>query len=241
VPLTAGERSAAIDVPGVVARGAVEDGVVGGFRRLGRRGRERTRSRWRRRRVAADVVFIILAEGLPEAGIVWDARGLALDELSQEGELEGVGHDVGGALDVPALHEELEVGHDLVLELLEPLVELHVVLVRDRVVVLPSAGLAPVGLGQLQRVVDLGVEGAVPVGGLLVEQDGEHAGLYAELDERAAVGVGGGEDALLALVAAGGASGDVAKFWPGEVVGKHVGLGERMSRREGILGCGFIF
>lgn len=185
------------------------------------------------------IIIIILTEGFPEAGIVWDARGLALDELSEEGEFDVVGHDVGWSLDIAALHEELEVGHDLVLELLEPFVELHVVLVRDGVVVLTSTGLAPVGLCELQGAVDLGVEGAVPLCGLLVEEDGEHAGLDAELDERAAVDgevgvvVGRGEDAFLALVAAGGASGDVAKFWPGEVVGKHVGVRGKNELREG--------
>jgi hypothetical protein len=152
----------------------------------------------------------VLEEGLAEAGIVGDADCLALDELAEEGELDVIGHDVGRTLDVSALHEELEVGHDLVLELLEPLVELHVVLVGDGVVVLPSTGLAPVRLGQLEGAGNVDVEGAVPVRRLLVEQDGEHAGLDAELDEGTAVGVGGGQDALLALVAASGASGDVA-------------------------------
>ena len=158
---------------------------------------------------------------------MWDASCLSLNELAEKGEFDVVGHDVGRTLDVAALHEELEVGHDLVLELLELFVELHVVLVGDGVVVLASAGLAPVGLCELEGMVDLCVEGAVPVSGLLVEKDGEDARLYAELDERAAVGVGGGEDALLSLVASRGASGDVAEFWPGEVVDKHDG-GMRM-------------
>ena len=179
--------------------------------------------------------MIILMEGFAKAGIVWDARCLALDELTEEGELDIVGHDVGGTLDVAALHEELEVGHDLVLELLKPFVKLHVVLVGDGVVVLASTGLAPVGLGELECAGDLCVEGAVPVCGLLVEQDGEHAGLYAELDERAAVGVWGGEDTFLSLVAASGTSGNIAKFWPGEVVGKHDGVRGENELREGIL------
>ena len=180
--------------------------------------------------------MIILVEGFAKAGIVWDVRGLAFDELSEKGELDVVWHDVGRTLDVAALHKELEVGHDLVLELLEPLVELHVVLVGDGVVVLASTGLTPVGLCELQGMVDLGVEGAVPVCGLLVEEDGEDTGLNAELDERATVGVGGGEDTFLSLVASSGASGDVAKFWPGEVVGKHVGVRGKNELREGILG-----
>jgi len=167
------------------------------------------------------IIVLVVEEGFPEAGIVWDARCFTLDELAEEGEFDVVGHDVGGTLDVAALHEELEVGHDLVLELLEPFVELHVVLVGDRVVVLASTGLAPVGLCELQGVVDFGVEGAVPVRGLLVEEDGEDARLDAELDERATVGVGRGEDTFLSLVASSGTSGDVAEFWPGEVVGMH--------------------
>lgn len=160
---------------------------------------------------------------------MWDARCFTLDEFSEEGEFDVVGHDVGWTLDVAALHEQLEVGHDLVLELLEPFVKLHVVLVGDGVVVLASTGLAPVGLCELEGMVDLRVEGAVPICGLLVEEDGEDAGLYAELDERAAIlVVGRGEDALLSLVASSGASGDVAEFWPGEVVDKHDVEGGRM-------------
>jgi hypothetical protein len=80
--------------------------------------------------------------------------------------------------------------HDFFLELLEPLVELHVVLVRDGVVVLSSTSLAPVRLGR--------------------------------------------EDALLALVAASGTSGYIAKFWPGEVIGKHGGVvGGVRGKNEG--------
>ena len=57
--------------------------------------------------------------------------------------------------------------------------------------------------------------------------------MYAELDEGAAVVVGRGEDTLLSLVASGGASGDVAEFWPGEVVGKHAdGVWGRNVARE---------
>ena len=229
-----------VSVPGLVARsGAIENGLVRGFRGFGERGQYAETGRL--------VVVVVgggggggavgaavggVEEGFAETGIVRNAGCLALDELSQKGEFDVVGHDVGGTLDVSALHEELEVGHDLVLELLEPLVELHVVLVGDGIIVLPSTGLAPVGLGQLQCVVDLGVEGAVPLCGLLVEQDSEDAGLDAELDEGAAIGVWEGEDALLALVAAGGASGDVSEFWPGEVVGKHGGFRGKNELRE---------
>ena len=101
------------------------------------------------------------------------------------------------------------------------------VLVGDGVIVLASTGLAPISLCKLQGVVDLSVEGAVPLCCLLVEQHGEHARLNAQLNERTTVvGVAvarGGEDTLLALVAASGASGDVAEFWPGEVIGEHDG------------------
>jgi hypothetical protein len=67
-------------------------------------------------------------------------------------------------------------------------------------------------------VVDLGVEGTMPLCGLLVEEYGERIGLYAELDRSAAIGVG------REFVAASHASGDAAKFRPGEVVDKHVGV-----------------
>jgi len=108
----------------------------------------------------------VLEEGLTKAGIVRNTRGLALDELSEKGELDVVGHDVGGTLNVTALHQQLEVGHDLVLELLEPLVELHVVLVGDGVIVLTSSSLAPIGLCEFEGMVNFSVEGAVPFGGL---------------------------------------------------------------------------
>ena len=109
---------------------------------------------------------MVLEEGLTKAGIVRNARGLALDELSEKGKVDVVGHDVGGPLNVAALHQQLEVRHDLVLELLEPLVEFHVVLVGDWVIVLTSTSLAPISLCELEGMVDLSVEGAIPFGGL---------------------------------------------------------------------------
>lgn len=139
-----------------------------------------------------------------------DALRLAVDELAHERKLEVVRHHVRRALDLALLHEELELGHDLVLELLEPLVELHVVLVRARVVVLAATGLAPVGLCFLEGVLDLVVEDAVPLGGLAVEFDGEDARLDAELEDAATVRVGRTEGALGALIASGRASGDIA-------------------------------
>ena len=121
---------------------------------------------------------------------MWDARCLTRDELSEKGEFEVVGHDVGWTHDVATMYEELEVGHDLVLELLEPLAELHVVPVGARVVVMASTGLPPVGLCEFEGAVGLCVEGAAPICGLFVEEDGQLAGLYAEVDERATVVVG---------------------------------------------------
>ncbi len=110
--------------------------------------------------------MVVLEEGLTKARIVRNARGLALDKLSEKGELDVVGHDVGGALNVATLHQQLEVRHDLVLELLEPLVEFHVVLVCDGVIVLTSTSLTPIGLCELEGMVDFGVEVAIPFGGL---------------------------------------------------------------------------
>ena len=53
--------------------------------------------------------------------------------------------------------------------------------------------------------------------------------MYAKLNKGTSVGVGRGEDALLSLVSSCSTSGDVAKFWPGDVVGKHSGFGGRMK------------
>jgi hypothetical protein len=155
---------------------------------------------------------------------MWDACGLTLDELSEKGEFDIVRHDIGGTLDVATLHEEFKVRHDLVLELLKPLVELHMILVGDGVIVLTSASLAPKGLCEFEGMVDLGVKSAIPLGSLPIKEDGENAGLYAKLNKRAAVGIGGGEDTFLSLIASGSTSGDIAKLWPGEVVGEHSGV-----------------
>ena len=86
-------------------------------------------------------------------------------------------HDVGRALYVALLHEEFEVGHALVLELLKPLVELHVVLVSAGVVVLAPTGLAPIRLCELEGCLNFAVEDSVPFCGLAVQPDGEDAGL----------------------------------------------------------------
>ena len=71
-------------------------------------------------------------------------------------------------LNVALLHEQLEVAHDLILELLEPFMEFHMVLVCPCIVVLTATSLAPLCLCQLERVVDLGVEYTVPLRRLAV-------------------------------------------------------------------------
>ena len=86
----------AVGVPTVIAGGAVQDGFVRRLRRLGR---------WRRDKTRWLIVVIIFKESFPKTGIMRNARGLALDELSEEAELNVVGHDVGGTLDVATLHE----------------------------------------------------------------------------------------------------------------------------------------
>lgn len=163
-----------------------------------------------------------------------DACRLPLDEFAEEGEFDVVGHDVRRAVDLALLHEHLEVGHDLVFELLKPFVQFHVVLVCTRIVVLPPARLAPVGLGELEGAGDLAVEDAVPLGCLLVEFHGKDARLDAQLQHGASVGVGRAEDALMALVAAGSAARDVAEFGPWQVVSEHVvgGGWEEVAGRE---------
>lgn len=92
-------------------------------------------------------------------------------------------------MDFALLHEDLEMRHDFVLKLLEPFVKFHVILICPRVVVLPATCFTPVRLRKLESAVDLGVERAVPIAGLAIELDGEHAGLHPELEEAAAVGV----------------------------------------------------
>lgn len=160
---------------------------------------------------------------MPQAWIVGNARGLALDEFAEKGELDVVGHYVRRALYFALLHEELEMRHDLVLELLQPFVQLHVVLIRARVVVLAPPGLAPVCLCELEGAGDLAVEQTVPLGGLSVELDGEDSWLDAQLEHGATLAVGGAEDALLALVAPRRAARDVAELGPWQVVAEHGG------------------
>lgn len=44
---------------------------------------------------------------MSQAGVMWDSCVVTLDELSQKGELDVVGHDVRRTLDVAFLHENL--------------------------------------------------------------------------------------------------------------------------------------
>ncbi len=92
--------------------------------------------------------------------------GLPFDKFSEECQLDVVCHDIRGALNIAFLHEQFEVRHRLVLQLLQPLVQLHVILIRAGVVILTSAGFAPVSFRHLEGAVDFVVEGAVPFAGL---------------------------------------------------------------------------
>ena len=66
---------------------------------------------------------------------MWDACGLSLDKFAQKRELDVVGHDVWWTLNFALLHEQLQVGHDFVLELLQPFMQLHVILVGASITV----------------------------------------------------------------------------------------------------------
>jgi hypothetical protein len=104
--------------------------------------------------------------------------------------------------------------HNLILELLEPFMELHMILVCTGIIVLAPSCLAPVSLCQLEGVVDFAVKDAVPLRGLAVEFDAEDAGLDTQLEDSAAVVIGRAQDTLLALVAARGTTGDVSQLGP---------------------------
>lgn len=126
--------------------------------------------------------MLSIAWDAAKAGVVGNIGALALDEATHEGEFEVVRHDVRWAGYLAFLEKELEVGHSLVLELLEPLVELHVILVCASVVVLTAAGLPPVRFCLLKRTLDLTIEQTVPFRGGLVELDCEDAGLDTQLE-----------------------------------------------------------
>lgn len=191
-------RVAGLDAPARVRRVAVADVL--------------------RHRRHLPLLLLLVPRHVAQARVMRDARGLARNEAAHEGQLDALGHDVRRALDVALLHQQLEVRHALVLQLLEPLVELHMVLVRARVVVLAPARLAPECLRQLQRALHLAVEHAVLLGRAPVELDGEHAGLDAQLEDCAPGAVGGPERALGALVPAGRAARDVPELGPRQVV-----------------------
>ena len=153
--------------------------------------------------------------------IVGDTGVVPVDEFAQEGEFDVVGHHVWGSLNFSFLHEERELGHDLVFQLLQPFVELHVILIGAGVVVLPAPSLPPVGLRQFQRASDLAIECAIPIRGLSVQAYRENTRLNPELKDGATFAVDGAKDALLALIAASRAAGYVPKLRPGQVVGEH--------------------
>lgn len=132
-----------------------------------------------RHRGPLPLLLLLVPRHVAQARVMRHARGLAGYETPHKRQVDAVRHGIRRALDLALLHEQLEVGHALVLELLQPLVQLHVVLVRARVVVLPPAGLPPVRLRQLQRGLHFGVEQPVLLGCARVEAHGEHAGLDA--------------------------------------------------------------
>lgn len=116
--------------------------------------------------------------GSPQAWVVGDAGRLSLDELPQERELQVVRHNVWRALDLALLHEQFEMGHDFVLQLLKPLVQLHVILIGTSVIILTSPSLSPIRLRELERTGDFAVECAVPVACLSIEANCENAWLH---------------------------------------------------------------
>lgn len=84
-----------------------------------------------------------------------DSGFVAFDESSQKRKFDVVGHDIRRALDVALLHEQFEMGHGLVFQLLKPLVELHMILISTGVVILASPCLAPVGFCEFEGAIDL--------------------------------------------------------------------------------------
>jgi hypothetical protein len=82
-----------------LSRHGSRDGRVGSHLRAPAIRREKA---VRRRRIV--LVIIILKDGFPEAGFVWDACCLTLDEPLEEGGSDAIGHDVRWPSDVADLH-----------------------------------------------------------------------------------------------------------------------------------------
>lgn len=122
------------------------------------------------------------AAGITKTRIMRNASSLALDKFLKECELQVICHVVRRPLDVAFLHEHFQVGHGLVLELLQPLVKFHVILVSAGIIVLPSPGLAPVRFGELKSTYDFGIQSTVPVTSLAVEEHGQHTWLHSKLE-----------------------------------------------------------
>ena len=119
--------------------------------------------------------------GSSQSRIVGDAGRLSLNELAQERELQVIRHNVRRSLNFAFLHEQFEMGHDFVLQLLKPLVQLHVVLIGAGVIVLTSPSFSPIRLCEFERTSNLAVKRAVPVACLSVEANREDAWLHAQL------------------------------------------------------------
>lgn len=127
----------------------------------------------------AGVLLLLVGREATQPRVVWDTVALAVDEAAHEGELDMVWHDIGRASDLALLEKELEVGHTFVLELLQPLVQFHMVLVGARVVILTTTGLPPESFCFLEGAIDLCIQQAIPLGCKRVELDCEDAWLDA--------------------------------------------------------------
>lgn len=64
----------------------------------------------------------IIHSRMSKSRVMWGASSLSLDKLPEEGELDVVRHDIRRPLDVSALHQQFQMGHDFVLQLLQPFV-----------------------------------------------------------------------------------------------------------------------
>lgn len=118
---------------------------------------------------------------LAQSRVMRNISSLPLNKLLKECELDVFRHDVWWSLNLSFLHKKLKVCHDFVFELLQPLVEFHMILVRLRIVVLPASCLSPVGLRKFERVIDFSVQNSVPLARLSIESNSQDTGLDSEL------------------------------------------------------------
>ena len=91
-------------------------------------------------------------------------------------------------------------GHYFVLQLLKPLVQLHVVLIGAGVIILPSPCFSPVRLCELECTRDFAVQCAVPVACLTIKANCENAWLHAQLQNAASFWIGWAQNTFLTLI-----------------------------------------